>query len=85
MALRHTSDGTEQSTCFVYSQIQKLKGALSCIFASGSFILTCMGHHFTLITDHKPLLSLFTEQKAITHHVSCRTQRLALILTSYWL
>ena len=41
------------------------------------------GHRFTLITDHKPLLSLFKEQKAIPHQASGRIQRWALVLAGY--
>ena len=42
-----------------------------------------MGRHFELITDHKPLLSLFNEHKAIPSHASARIQRWALTLAAY--
>ena len=70
------SKGEEQPIGFVsctYSQIEK---ALSCIFGINKFHTYLYGHKFTLITDHKPLLSLFKE-----HKVSL--QRWALILTGY--
>ena len=44
-----------------YSQIEK-KG-LACIFGVNKFRLCLLGHSFKLITDHKPLLSLFHEHK----------------------
>ena len=40
------------------------------------------GHHFTLTADHKPLLSLFKEHKAVPSQVSGRIQRWALTLAS---
>ena len=42
-----------------------------------------MGRHFTLITDHKPLLTLLNEGKTIPSHASARIQRWALTLTAY--
>ena len=42
-----------------------------------------MGRHFELITDHKPLLSLFNEHKAIPSHASAHIQRWALTLAAY--
>ena len=42
-----------------------------------------IGQHFTLITDHKPLLSLFQEQKSIPSHALARIQRWALTLAAY--
>ena len=41
------------------------------------------GHHFTLQTDHKPLLTLFNENKAIPPQASGRIQRWALTLASF--
>ena len=86
-----TSDGVEQPIGFVsrtltraernYSQIEK--EALSCIFGIKRFHTYLYGHRFTLITDHKPLLSLFKEQKAIPHQASGRIQRWALVLAGY--
>ena len=42
-----------------------------------------MGRHFTLITDHQPLLALFKEHKDIPSHASGRIQRWALALAGY--
>ena len=41
------------------------------------------GHHFTLQTDHKPLLTLFNEDKAIPPQASGRIQHWALTLASF--
>ena len=86
-----TVDGVEQPIGFVsrtltraeqnYSQIEK--EALSCIFGIKRFHTYLYGHRFTLITDHKPLLSLLKEQKAIPHQASGRIQRWALVLAAY--
>ena len=42
-----------------------------------------LGHHFVLQTDHKPLLTLFNENKLIPQQAACRIQRWAWILASY--
>ena len=86
-----TSNGTEQPIGFVsrtltkaernYSQIEK--EALSCIFGIKRFHTYLYGHRFTLITDHKPLLSLFKENKAIPQQASGWIQRWALTLAGY--
>lgn len=39
--------------------------------------------HFTLVTDHKPLLGLLTENPAIPPQASARIQRWALTLAMY--
>ena len=38
---------------------------------------------FTIVTDHKPLVSLFNESKAVPTMVSSRIQRWALTLAAY--
>ena len=84
-------DGTEKPIGFAsrtlsaaekqYSQIEK--EGLSCVFGVRRFHAYLIGRHFTLITDHKPLLSLFQEQKSIPSHASARIQRWALTLAAY--
>jgi len=84
------SDGTEKPIGFFsctltsaevnYSQIEK--EALSRIFGITKFHSYLYGHHFTLVADHKPLLSLFKEQKAVPSQVSGRIQCWALILAA---
>ena len=65
-------DGTERPVGFEkkYSQIEK--EGLACVFGVKHFHNYLYGHHFTLCTDHKPLLSLFNEQKAISTQASGR-------------
>ncbi len=84
-------DGTEKPVGFVsrtlsetekkYSQIEK--EALSCVVGVTSFRSYLYGHHFTLQTDHKPLLSLFNENKAIPQQAAKRIQCWAWTLASY--
>ena len=84
-------DGSEKPVGFVsrslssaeknYSQMEK--EGLACVFGVKRFHAYVYGHHFTLVTDHKPLLSLFNEQKAVPSHASARIQRWALTLAMY--
>ena len=84
-------DGTEKPIGFVsrtlsnaekkYSQIEK--EALACVFGVKRFHAYLFGHHFTLQTDHRPLMSLFSESKLIPVQASNRILRWALTLSSY--
>ena len=83
-------DGSEKPVGFVsrtlseaekkYSQIEE---ALSCVVGVTRFRSYLYGHHFTLQTDHKPLLTLFNENKAIPQQAANRIQRWAWTLASY--
>ena len=42
-----------------------------------------LGRHFSLITDHKPLVSLFQEHKAIPSHASACIQKWTLTLAAH--
>jgi len=64
-----------------YSQIEK--EGLSCVFGVKRFHDYLIGRHFSLVTDHRPLLALFNEQRAIPSHSSARIQRWALTLAAY--
>ena len=64
-----------------YSQIDK--EALAIIFGVKKFHAYLYGRRFTLVTDHKPLLSLLGERKEIPALAAARMQRWAVILSSY--
>ena len=84
-------DGTEQPIGFAsrtlsdaekkYSQIEK--EGLACVFGVKKFHSYLYGHPFTLITDHKPLQTLFSESHAIPPQASSRIQHWALTLATY--
>ena len=85
------SNGSEEPIGFVsrtlseaekkYSQIEK--EALACVVGVQMFRSYLWGHHFILQTDHKPLLTLFNENKLIPQQAAGRIQRWAWILASY--
>ena len=64
-----------------YSQIEK--EGLACVFGVKRFHAYLFGHHFTLYTDHKSLVNLFSEHNAVPSQASSRIQRWALTLSMY--
>ena len=64
-----------------YSQIEK--EAFSCVVGVTRFHSYFYGHHFTLMTDHKPLLMLLNESKAVPQQAANRIQRWAWKLALY--
>ncbi|XP_061564077.1 uncharacterized protein K02A2.6-like [Cololabis saira] len=84
-------NGTERPIGFVsrtlnsaernYSQLDK--EGLAVIFGVNRFHKYIFGRPFTIVTDHKPLLSLFDELKAVPQIVSPRIQRWAVTLMAY--
>ena len=84
-------DGTEKPIGFAsrtlsdtekkYSQIEK--EGLACVFGVARFHTYVYGRHFTLITDHKPLQSLFDGKHPVSPQASGRIQRWALKLAMY--
>lgn len=81
-----TPDGKEQLVAYAsqslspaekkYSQIEK--EALSLVFHQNLW-----GWQFNLITEHRPLLTLFGEHKGLLTKAAARTQRWAIILSAY--
>ncbi|XP_065086845.1 uncharacterized protein K02A2.6-like [Ochlerotatus camptorhynchus] len=64
-----------------YGQPEKEAHAL--IYAVTNFHKYLFGRRFTLLTDHKPLLSIFGSKKGIPLHTANRLQRWALMLLNY--
>lgn len=64
-----------------YSQIDK--EALAIVWAVRYFHQYIFGNEFILITDHKPLLSIFGSNKGIPQLAASRLQRWAYILSAY--
>ena len=64
-----------------YSQIEK--ETLACVFGVKQFHLYVFGPKFTLVTDHKPLLTLLNESRGIPTTISNQIQRWALTLAMY--
>ena len=64
-----------------YSQLEK--EGLSCIFGVKRFHSYIFGHHFLLLTDHKPLLALLNEYRSTSPQASARIRRWSLHLAAY--
>ncbi|XP_026112921.1 uncharacterized protein K02A2.6-like [Carassius auratus] len=64
-----------------YSQIEK--EALSVIYGVKKFHQYLWGRSFNLITDHRPLVTLFGEHKHFPMMAAARIQRWAIILSAY--
>ncbi|CAH8601572.1 unnamed protein product [Schistosoma rodhaini] len=64
-----------------YSQIEK--EGLAIVFAVKKFHKMIYGRRFTLLTDHKPLLSIFGSKSGIPAYTANRLQRWAITLLAY--
>ena len=90
--LCHLTDNVERPICFVshtvtaternYSQLEK--EALAMVYALRKFYYYLWGQtNFTVITDHKPLLGIFSPSKNIPPMASGRIQGWSLLFQSY--
>ena len=89
--LSHVINGKHQPTAFAsctlteaqrnYSQLEK--EAFSIIFGLKRFHQYLCGNSFTILTDHRPLLTLLGPHYSVPAHAASRLQRWALILGSY--
>ena len=86
-----TPDGLERPVAFAsralsrseqnYSQLDR--EALGIIFGVKKFHTYLFGRRFTLITDHKPLTSIFSPTKGTPSMAAARLQRWSIVLASY--
>ena len=84
-------DGSERPIAFAsrtltsaekkYSQLDK--EGLAIVFAVKKFHQFLYGRHFTIYTDHKPLLGIFKSEKPVPLMASGRIQRWSLSLAAY--
>ena len=84
-------DGKDRPICFASRTLSKVernysqteKEALAIVFALRKFHFYLYGRRFTVVTDHRPLLGLFSADKAISVMASGRIQRWSLQLQAY--
>lgn len=74
------SSGTLNKAERNYSQLEK--EGLSCVFGIKKFHEYLFRHSFDLVTDHKPLLGLLKEDRAVSQQASARIKRWSLFLSS---
>ena len=64
-----------------YSQIER--ESLAIVFGVTKFRQYLLGRHFTLLTDHKPLITLMGEHKPVPQLASARIKQWSLLLAAY--
>lgn len=85
------NDGAEQPCVYIsktfdktqrnYSQLDR--EALALVTAVKTFHQLIYGRHFTLITDHKPLINIFSKNKQIPDMISPKLKRYSMALAAY--
>ena len=86
-----TPDGTEKPIAYASRSLNKVerrysqldKEALSVKFGVQRFHQYLFGREFAIVSDHKPLQYLLSQQKSTPTMASARLQRWALILSAY--
>jgi len=84
-------DGSEQLTAYASRTLKKPernyaqmdKEALAIIFGLRKFYQFLYGRKFTIVTDHKPLISLFNHHRQMPEVMNPRMLRWKLILSAY--
>ncbi|PIO53612.1 hypothetical protein TELCIR_25047, partial [Teladorsagia circumcincta] len=66
-----------------YNPNLPIKEGLALIYAVRKFHRYIYGRHFTLLTDHKPLLAIFGSKKGVSAYSANRLQRWRLTLLAY--
>ena len=89
--LSHVINGEERPIAFSsrtlskaernYGQVEK--EAIALIFGVKKFHKYVYGRSFTMVTDHKPLLSIFNPKAAVPAITAARMQRWAMFLSAY--
>ena len=64
-----------------YSQVER--EGLSIVFGVKKFHQFLWGHTFQLVTDHKPLVTIFGSKKGVPTIIASRLQRWSIILSAY--
>ena len=67
----------------VKKTIHSWKEALSLIFGLRKFRQYLYGRRFTLVTDHQPLITIFSDKKGVPSLAAARLQRWALQLSTH--
>ena len=85
------ADGTERPVAYAsrtllsneqhYAQVKK--EALCLIFGVQKFYQYIYGREFTLVTDHRPLTTIFGPKKGVPPLAAARLQRWALLLSAF--
>lgn len=76
-------NSSEKPIAYASRTLQIEREVLSCMFGVKRFYPYLLGQRFTLITNHKPLLSLLNSQKPTSPQASARIHRWSLYLSMF--